>query len=249
MPWRGKARLGPARQGRNAQERVKANVNTVYRIKLTGITDLLMHWDNIDWADEMAAWSKRDLTPGEEKSKAGDDRSPAWRWIGSLYHDGEHVAIPSDNLMRCFMEGGAFVPVPGAKSANKTFKAQTQSGALTPEPYWKLRVHGDLIPYAPFAALVTEADFAAHRKTAEQHGFSLNVKRARIGASKHIRVRPRFSGWSAEGALEVQDPQLTLAVLNSIWSHAGRYKGLCDWRPGSKTPGPWGTFGAEVTRV
>ena len=97
-----------------------------FTVTLTGKTPLLMHYDNIAWADTMEAWKS---DPGNKKdSKAGDDRSPAWRWLGSLYHDGKAIAIPSDNLMRAMMEGAAMVPVPGGKSG-KTFKAQSQSGA------------------------------------------------------------------------------------------------------------------------
>lgn len=27
-----------------------------YSVKLEGLTPLLMHWDNIEWADQMDAW-------------------------------------------------------------------------------------------------------------------------------------------------------------------------------------------------
>ena len=108
-----------------------------YEVTLTGTTPLLMHWDNIEWADQMDAW-KND--PANRKdSRAGDDRSPAWRWIGSCYHDGKHITIPSDNLMRSMMEGGAMVPVPGGKNG-KTFKAQTQSGMMVSESDWPVLV-------------------------------------------------------------------------------------------------------------
>ena len=42
------------------------------------------------------------------------------------------------------------------------------------------------------------------------------------------------------------DDQITTDVLRSILEYAGRYKGLGDWRPSSKTPGPYGTFTAEI---
>ena len=51
------------------------------------------------------------------------------------------------------------------------------------------------------------------------------------------------------GELIVTDEQITDEVLNSILAYAGTYKGLCDWRPGSKTPGSFGTFKAKVTRI
>ena len=67
--------------------------------------------------------------------------------------------------------------------------------------------------------------------------------------SKHIRVRPMLRTWAVSGELIVTDEQITDEVLNSILAYAGTYKGLCDWRPGSKTPGSFGTFKAKVTRI
>jgi hypothetical protein len=56
-----------------------------------------------------------------------------------------------------------------------------------------------------------------------------------------------FFNWSAHGTLTIQDDQITQEVLTDILTSAGTYKGLCDWRPGSKTPGTYGTFSAKVT--
>jgi len=215
-----------------------------YEITLAAKTPLLMHADNIEWADQMERW-KND--PASRKvSKAGDDRSPAFRWIGSLYHDGERIAIPSDNIMCCLMEGGAMVPVPGGKSG-KTFKSQTQSGMVTAEAFWSLLVGGKPLPAKPILALAAEPDFQKHQDYAASAGFMLYVKRARIGQSKHIRVRPRFDAWSVSGVLNVMDDQITHPILEQILYQAGQYKGLCDWRPGGgKKPGPWGMFTANV---
>jgi hypothetical protein len=214
-----------------------------YTITLTGKMPLLMHSDNVAWADQMEAWK---ADPHHKKvSRAGDDRTPAFRWLGSLYHDGQHVAIPNDNLMRCFMEGGAMVPVPGGKSG-KTFKAQTQSGMLVDGSHWPLRVDGKLIPVAPLMALETEPNFEAHQKTVEALGFALHVKRAKVQNSKHIRVRPMFERWTARGVVHVWDEQITKDILLSVATQAGLYKGLGDWRPGGKTPGPYGMFTVSI---
>lgn len=218
-----------------------------YHITITGTTPLLMHPDDIDWADKMEAWKS---DPANKKgSKAGDDRSPAWRWIGNLYHDGTHVAMPCDNLMRCLMEGGAMVPVPGGKNG-KTFKAQTQSGMMVNEAYWPLMVDGGaLIPIAEVHRLMEVEDFAEHKRAVEALGFELFVKRAKIGASKHIRVRPRFKSWTLQGTVSVWDEQITERVLADVLKYAGQYKGLGDWRPGGKTPGSCGMFEAKVQAV
>ena len=217
-----------------------------YAVTITGKTPLLMHADNIEWADRMDRW-KND-PKNKAVSKAGDDRSPAFRWLGTLYHDGKALAVPSDNLMRCLMEGGAMVPVPGGRSG-KTFKAQTQSGCMCGEPFWSLLIRGKAVPLAPLMALEKEPDFDKHQGAAGAAGFMLFLKRAKINAAKHIRVRPRFDEWSASGTLNVWDEQLKEDVVREILSYAGQYKGLGDWRPGGKTPGPYGMFEAEIKKL
>lgn len=218
-----------------------------YAVTLIGKTPFLMHSDNIEWADFMEDW-KND--PANKKgSKAGDDRSPAWRWLGCVYHDGTHVAVPQANIMRCIMEGGAMVPVPGGKSG-KTFKSQTQSGMMSVEPFWSMTINGDSLAWADLEVLQAEDNFKAHREAARGLGFDLMVKRAKIGASKHVRVRPEFAaGWMARGTLAVWDEQITDTTLGQILEYSGQYKGLGDWRPGGKTPGPYGMFEAEIKRV
>lgn len=214
-----------------------------YTVTLTGKMPMLHHADNIEWADQMDAW--KDNPKNKKGSKAGDDRSPAFRWLGSLYHDGNVIAIPNDNLMRAFMEGGAMVPVPGGRGG-KTFKAQTQSGMLVEGTHWPLLIDNKTVPVKPFLALESESSFTAHRVAAEKAGFSLHVKRAKIGQSKHVRVRPMFERWSTSGTVHVWDDQITTDVLSQVVTHAGLYKGLGDWRPGGKTPGPYGMFTATV---
>lgn len=219
----------------------------LYSVTLTGMTPLLMHNDNIEWADYMDEW-KND--PANKKiSKAGDDRNPAWRWIGYCYHDNKNIVIPQGNIFRAIMEGGAMVPVPGARS-NKTFKAQTQSGMMSMEQYWQFYTQdGQQISWASIEELIKVTDFKEMRAQIKGLGFDLLVKRARIGTSKHIRVRPEFAqGWVAKGVIGVWDSQITDQTLHDILQYAGRYKGLCDWRPGSKTPGPYGMFEAEIIR-
>lgn len=215
-----------------------------YPVKLKGLTPLLMHADDVEWADAMNEW--KDDPANRKKSKAGDDRTPAWRWIGYLYHDGEHVALPADNLMRCMMEGGALVPVPGGRNG-KTFKAQTQSGMMVAEPYWKVHAGaGRLVPLGPIDALRNVERFADHKAAALEMAFALHVKRARVGAAKHIRVRPLFSEWSCAGLVNVWDDQIDRGVLQQVLTYAGRGKGLCEWRPGGRTPGSFGMFEATV---
>jgi hypothetical protein len=217
-----------------------------YQVTITGIQPMLHHADSIEWADVMDEWKNN--KDNKKGSKAGDDRSPAWRWLGSLYHDKTHIIIPTENVMRCLMEGGAMVPIPGGKNG-KTFKSQTQSGIQPTAIGWPLLIGGEPIPVAKILKLNGEKDFAKHKQVAIDHGFSLFLKRAKIGQSKHVRVRPRFEKWGAIGQLVVTDEQITDSALQDIVEMSGQYKGLGDWRPGAKTPGPYGMFKAQVKRI
>lgn len=216
-----------------------------YEIKINGISPLLMHNDNLEWCEVMDQWR---LDPGNKKnSKAGDDRTPAWRWIGNLYLDAGQVAVPSDNLMTVLREGGAKCPT-GIRQG--TFKAMTQSGIIVDQIAWPLIVNGGLIPYTPIKALIENPDFEHHKKVAEELGFELFVKRAKIGQAKHVRVRPRFNTWSCSGTITVLEDMLSTQVIENILTFAGAYSGIGDWRPSSpRSPGSFGKFVAEIKEV
>lgn len=216
-----------------------------YSVKLTGETPLLMHQDNIEWCGKIKRWQ---LDPSnKKKSVAGDDRSPALTWIGSLYTDKGLVCIPADNLMTLIREGGARVPT-GKKGGS--FKAMTQSGIVVDQSSWTLIGPKGKFEYAGIEPLTLEDDFAVHESTVADLGFSLFVKRAKIGQQKHVRVRPRFDVWSCAGSVTVLDDQISLDVIRNIFTYAGFYSGLCDWRPSSKqSPGQFGKFSAVVELV
>lgn len=216
-----------------------------YMITLTGVNDLLLHKDNITWGERVKKWSK---DPANKKaSVAGDDRTPAWTWLGCCYSANGLVVIDADNIMSMLRDGGKKCPAPTGKG---TMKAQTQSGIICAEIGWPLLVSGRTIDYQSMLdGLANETDFESHEEAAKKAGFELFVKRAKIGKNKHVRVRPRFSNWTASGHLMVTDPQITTEMLTNILTFAGAYCGLGDWRPGSPTPGQFGTFTAEVKSI
>ena len=220
-----------------------------YDVKITGQTPLLLHNDNLDWADRLKDWAK--VPANKKQSVAGDDRSPAWRWLGCLYVTGTGVdgvlSVSSDNIATMLREGGAKCPT-GKKT--ETYKRLTQSGLIIDSPDWPLIVDGREIPFRPFADLEGETDFSAHEKLAEKFGFELFKKRAKIGTKKHVRVRPRFDRWQISGTITAIDASISRDVLEMILTHAGAYCGLGDWRPSSpQSPGAFGRFSATVKEV
>lgn len=212
-----------------------------YKVTLTGQTPLLMHKDNITWCERVKRWQK---DPNNKKdSVAGDDRSPAWIWLGYAYHNKAAFVLDSDNLMSMLRDAGKKCP---AANGRGSLKAATQSGIQVTELGWPVSVGGKVVPWEPFAALADESDFDKHAETAEKYGIELFVKRAKIGAAKHVRVRPKFENWSAAGEILVLDSSLTLPVLRSLFDQGGRLVGLCDWRPGAPASGRYGMFAAEI---
>jgi len=217
-----------------------------YHVTLKGLNPLLMHNDNIAFSEALAAW-RRDPA-NRDKSVAGDDRSPAWTWIGSLYHNRKVLGVPSDCIMTMLREAGASV----FKTGRKTFKTDTQSGLFINDEQFDLLIDGETVPVAEIEKLIGEEDFSVHLETVKKLGFELLIKRARIGQAKHVRVRPMFRDWVLVGSLTVIDESqsgLTRDVLQQIFTIGGVTKGLGDWRPSSRKAGSFGTFEAAVVNT
>jgi len=217
-----------------------------YAVTLTGLTPLLMHNDNLMFSEKIKAWQKD--PENKALSVAGDDRSPAWTWIGYLYHDNKVLGVSSDNIMTMLREGGAKVIAKG----KETYKKQTQSGIMLDQQQFNLVVNGELISVDNIKPLIGNTDFNKHIETVEDLNFELLVKRAKIGQAKHIRVRPMFRTWTLTGSLTVLDSELTglnEETLRLILNQAGALCGLCDWRPSCKSSGTFGKFSPEIKRI
>lgn len=211
-----------------------------YAFTLTGLTPLLMHRDDVEAADELMAWRKD--PKNKSVSVAGDDRSPAWSWQTYLYNDGEELAIPQQNIMTALRYAGTRI----ASKGKSTFKAMSQSGIMMTSENCRFTNHGKPISLASIEAFKDEP-FSVHKQEARDLGFELLVKRAKVGSSKHVRVRPRFDAWRVSGTLMVIEPAITREILAQMLDLAGKFAGLCDWRPSSKeSPGPFGIFSSEL---
>lgn len=219
--------------------------------ELRGKYPFLMHADNLEGCEQVKEWQTN--PDNKNLSKPGDDRSPAWVWTTYCYFgrgpDGNKVlSVESAMISSALMAAGKKVPLNG----KTTCKQISQSGIIPASEHYPFYVctsdkdDGVLIPYSKFAAIRESNDFKAHCQFAEKHNFALWSKRARVGASKHVRVRARFEYWRVVGQVHVVADELTNALLEAIFRTAGR-GGLGDWRPSApKSPGPYGTFDATL---
>jgi hypothetical protein len=216
-----------------------------YKVELIGETSLLLHQDNLQWDDMISRWLSD--PNNKKKGKAGDDRTPAWKWIGYLYQESAMVVMPSDNLMTVLRQGGVECPT---GKGQKTFKSLTQSGLIVDQSSWPILIHGHEIETNNIMELIENEDFHRHEEVVKSLGFELFVKRAKVGNNKHVRVRPRFDSWSCSGSITIIDDKISGKDLETILSFAGIYKGLGDWRPSSpKSPGPWGRFSVKIKKM
>ncbi len=214
-----------------------------YSFKLTGVTSLLLHNNNIEERDRIEALRKR-----MKGGKAGDDRSPAESWKGYLYvsEDTGNICMPAENLLACCLGGGVKVKV-GGKETLKTHSQRIAFDRLDYDVY----VNGKTIAAKGVEAITGE--FGEHASAVRDLGFRLHVKPATVGTSKHIRVRPIFSNWTISGSFDIEDDDanvLSLTALRDLFTAMGRLVGIGDWRPSSpKKPGQYGRFSAEVNRI
>ena len=215
-----------------------------YRFDIVGKTPLLMHQDSVPWSDYLSHERTRLKEEDRANFTPGDDRCPADTWRGYLHHDTKNVAIPADMLQVALRKAGGGISLKG----QKTFKALTQSAIFFDALFLEFRCDGKLIPVSKIDAI--KGRFADQLVAVRAMGFDLFVKRAAVGRSKHIRVRPRFDSWSITGSLKVNADLIDAAILARLFSEAGTFFGLGDWRPGAPlAPGNFGIFEAKVTTV
>lgn len=214
--------------------------------ELTGITELLMHFDNVAASDVLAA--ARDAVKRNNKAdfSAGDDRCPPETWRTYLYSDGDKVCLPYGNIQSCAIAAGAKLTY----NKNTTFKKILPGSVMFDDAFVDfVPANGKTIMLADVNKIA--GDFKDHTEAVKKLGFSLDVRRATVGTSKHVRVRPKFAkGWKVRGTISIVDDRVTVKNLSDIFTLAGLYVGLGDWRPDSpKKPGTFGRFEAKVVAI
>ncbi len=215
-----------------------------YQFELTGTMPLLMHADNIREADRLMAWRKD--PKNKSVSTPGDDRSPAWTWKCYAYRNSKGViALPSYCLMASLRTAGAKINTKG----KATLKSLSQSAIFISTDYLPFTVEGKSIDLNATVKFNDEP-FEKHEEEVRKLGFELDLMRATVGSSKHVRVRPRFDVWEVKGELETTDAAITQPVLAELFELAGRLSGLGDWRPSApRKPGSYGTFSTTLKKI
>jgi hypothetical protein len=219
-----------------------------YEFTLQGRMPILMHSEDIAGADRVHAWRK---DPIHKNTPKGDDRHPAWTWLTYLYIDSKEgfIGIPQTSVMKMLVEAGKSFKMPGSrKSLKGAVAALFQFDRINYPLVFNNGKTADFETLLPIADLET---FAEQAEAVKKLGFTIDMRRVTVGTSKWIRCRPFFSNWRITGCIRVDNTDGTLdkATVEELFNYAGRFQGLCDYRPSARNPGPFGTFDATVKRV
>lgn len=238
---------------------VVAGSDTLVQFTIKGTMPLLLHADNVEWSDELSAERSRTQSQREKDGhtvRRGDDRDPAWTWMGYMYKslDEKVFTVPNQNLSAAIIIAATRTQ----KKPRGSYKADAASQIAFDSIDLEFFCDGKQIEVKDIQNLRNEPNFEKHREAAKDLGFKLDMRRAKVGASKHVRVRPRFEKWSISGVIRLHPGPIRAIkgamdrsdapTLEDLLNYAGNV-GLGDWRPGSPHPGAFGMFKVDEYKI
>jgi len=145
---------------------------------------------------------------GSTKGKRSNNYDPKKEAEAALYKNSEgQVIVPSLNILAALKQAGTDYKVPGR--GKKTFKNYIYAGVGI-EPFEiPLQTNG----------------------TDPRKAWEIDLQPVVVVRSRVMRSRPRFNQWGLAFIMEILDPIIQPEILKEILESAGRYQGLCDFRP------------------
>lgn len=175
------------------------------RFKIEGNCPLLMHDDKT--ANPFNEYTKQLKVISAKRKKTEDDLLGMARieWTASLYHTEQAGYFIK---AECFE--ATFLAAAKSKKLGTAFK---QAVRIPDNPVFHFK-HEKLQPEQLF-------DMDAYK----------DFRTVKIGTSKILRCRPIFNDWYCEIELWYDETRLDEAELQEIVAYAGRFVGVCDYRP------------------
>ncbi len=175
------------------------------KLKLTGNAPLLMHSDIVADPLNPQTIELRKYTGNKKKTVADHLKIAELEWYAGLYlNDSDQVVIPANNVYRMLIEGLRRRKLGKKGEAAVFFDVQA----------FELKHNGP-------------------KDLAELYANKAFVDRRTVG-NKQVRVmrtRPVFKQWSLTVGLTVDDDEIDPDDIIRGFEDAGRYVGLCDFRP------------------
>lgn len=153
--------------------------------------------------------STRIMSEGPKNARGGKIPPTDEAELGLYLNKEGQVILPGDVLLGAIKEASSDFKVPG--KGKKTFKGYVDSGLEISD------------------AIISPQE------------WTIDTRTAVIKGSRILRSRPKFEDWSAEFVITTLDPETWIdafdkeygggANIKDILEAAGKFKGLCDYRP------------------
>jgi len=151
----------------------------------------------------------KSTSKGEKQTKEDklEIEKRTWKEKAYVNEDGG-LYIPGENIHECMIQGSAYwgQKIPG--EGNKRYTDVIKSGAIVEDVALDQTIE-DLIPM----------------------GRAVNGTPNARKPAKVYKIRPMLRPWSGKFRIHVFDGRIDQAILRTVISYAGIYRGLCDWRP------------------
>lgn len=172
------------------------------RVRITGVTPLLMH--NGQLADPTNEWAKRmkQITAKKKKTESDYEELGRLEWFGSLYLKDGKPCIPGEVIEGTIVTG-----------AKKKRIGNAAKGGV---------VCLDSFPLENGGADLSNLD--------KLWADAKHVNKARVKVQQNtvVRTRPQFMPWSCEGEIQYDPSLINKSEVLSALQEAGA---MCDWRP------------------
>ena len=197
--------------------------NKTYRVKIRGITPLIMH--NGECADPQNRWAL-EMKPLKDKKKKTELDQKAIRdinFISSLYWSEElgGIYIPTENFRKMILEAG---------------RACDQKGA-------KKQVVG--ISFSEYLGYPLDVKNRSNIEALKNDNANRYFKMVIIGRSRVPNIRAIFKEWSVEITISIDGSIVDASTVEEWLNYAGGRVGLGGRRPYAPTPGEFRKFIVE----
>jgi len=145
----------------------------------------------------------------DKKSRSGEKPDPRDEAEKYLYKDSDgKICIPALNVKAAMRDAAKDYKVPS--KGRKTFKDYVKAGIIVEPEMIPLRIPSGGDP---------------------EKSWKVDLRPVVVQKSRIMRARPRFDEWCLEFYVKILDPIITPEYLRKFIEDAGRYVGLCDFRP------------------
>jgi hypothetical protein len=174
------------------------------KVRISGISPLLMHSDRFANPLDKATKAHKELTGKRKKTDSDHEAIAKSEWNGSLYHrDDMGPYIPGQNLDATLQEAAKL------QKLGKKFKQAVM-------------VVENEVPLIYKGPRDREGLFDA--------GF-FDVRGVKVSMAKLMRCRPKFNEWAAEFTVAFNEEVLNSEEVKKAIHDAGQLVGVCDYRP------------------